>query len=165
MKKILSAFVKYPFYARIIILMLVLIGGMAVLSMKKSTFPLTESKVITVSVSYPGATPKEMEEGVTTLIENAVQGIPGIKEFSSVSRESAASVTITASSNYDMDELLYEVKNAVDGISNFPSAAEKPVVTKSRNNDMALFVTLSSDKDDLLKLNDEINRIERNNFV
>lgn len=160
MKKILSAFVKYPFYGKIVIVILLLIGSIALLSMRKATFPLVESKIITVSVSYQGATPQEMEQGITTLIEDEIRGIPGIKEFSSISSENFAQVTITGLSNYDMDELLSDVKNAVDGISNFPASAEKPIVSKNRSKDMAMFITLSSDDDDLLKLNKLANRIE-----
>ena len=160
MKKILSAFVKYPFYGKIVIVILLLIGIISLASMRKATFPLVESKVISVSVSYQGATPKEMEDGVTTLIENGIRGIPGIKEFSSVSSENFAQVIITGLSNYDMDELLSDVKNAVDGVSNFPVGAEKPIVSKNRAKDMAIFITLSSDDNDLLKLNKEANRVE-----
>lgn len=160
MKKILSAFVKFPFYGKIVIVILLLIGSISLISMKKATFPLVESKVITVTVSYQGATPKEMEDGVTTLIENSIRGISGIKEFSSISSENFAQVTITGLSNYDMDELLSEVKNAVDGVSNFPASAEKPIVSKNRSKDMAVFITLSSDDDDLLKLNKAANRVE-----
>ena len=116
MQKVLSAFVKFPFYGKMFIVILLLIGGVSIMNMRKATFPIVESTTLQVSVSYPGATPKEMEEGVATLIENAIRGIPGIKEFSSKSMENIAQVTIDANSNYDMDELLSDVKNAVDGI-------------------------------------------------
>ncbi len=161
MKKILTLFVKYPFYGTTAIVVLLLLGLISLGQMKKATFPLIESKTISVSVSYPGATPKEMDEGVTSLIENSIRGIVGIKEFSSQSRENSASVTITAMNGYDMDELLSDVKNAVDGISNFPSAAERPIVSKGRATDMAMFVALYSTADeDPLKLNEMANRIE-----
>lgn len=160
MKKIISAFVKYPFYGKMFIVVIVLIGGFSVMNMRKATFPMVESTTITVSVSYPGATPKEMEEGVTTLVENAIRGISGIKEFSSTSVENSSVVTITAISNYDMDELLSDVKNTVDGISNFPAAAQKPIVAKTRRTDMAMFLTLKSKNNDLHVLNKEANQIE-----
>ena len=160
MKKILSAFVKYPFYGKIVIATLLLLGLIGVYSMKKATFPIVESKIINVSVAYQGATPQEMEDGVTTLIENSIRGIPGIKEFSSVSSENIARVTIRGLDNYDMDELLSDVKNAVDGISNFPAGAEKPIVSKNRSKDMAMFFSLNSETDDLLYLNEMANRIE-----
>jgi len=161
MKKLLTQFVKYPFYGGMFILVVILLGVISLQKMKKSTMPLVESKEVTVSVSYPGATPKEMDEGVTTLIENSIRGVVGIKEFSSRSRENSATVTITSLNGYNMDELLSDVKNAVDGISNFPSAAERPIVSKGRSMDLAMFVSLYSKGDDsILALNSMANRIE-----
>jgi len=160
MKKVLAQFVKYPFYGKMVILVLVLMGGISLHHMRKATFPLVESKEITVSVTYPGATPKEMDEGITSLIENSIRGISGIKEFSSASSEGSATITVTALNGYDMDELLSDVKNAVDGISNFPSGAEKPVVSKNRAKDYAAFIALKSKSDDILALNEMANRIE-----
>jgi len=160
MKKVLSAFVKYPFYGKIVILVLILVGGISLLNMKKATFPIIESRVINITVAYPGASPQQMEEGVTSLIEEGIRGIPGIKEFSSQSRENMAFVTVTGRTGHDVDELLTEIKNAVDGISNFPAAAEKPVVAKQRSMDMAAYLSLSMEGDDLLKLNEAANRIE-----
>lgn len=130
------------------------------MNMRKATFPLVESKMISVSVMYPGATPKEMDEGITALVENSIRGIPGIKEFSSQSREGSATITITALTGYDMDELLMDVKNSVDGISNFPSAAERPIVSKQKAKDYAAFFSLISKTDDVLELNRMANRIE-----
>ncbi len=160
MKNILTQFVKYPFYGKMIIIMMLLLGSLSLFNMHKATFPLVESKTIVASVMYPGATPKEMDEGITALVENSIRGISGIKEFSSQSREGFASITITALNGYDMDELLSDVKNAVDGISNFPSGAERPIVAKQRAKDMVMFMSLVASDDDVLKLNDMANRIE-----
>ncbi|MGE4585782.1 MAG: efflux RND transporter permease subunit, partial [Mangrovibacterium sp.] len=160
MKKILAQFVKYPFYGKMVILVVILMGGISFMHMRKATFPLVESKEISVSVSYPGATPKEMDEGITALVENSIRGIPGIKEFESKSSEGSASVTITALNGYNMDELLTEVKNAVDGISNFPSGAELPIVSKSKHKDIAMFISLRAKDDDILELNEMANKIE-----
>lgn len=160
MRKIISLFVKYPFYGKMVILVLLLLGTISLMNLRKATFPLVESKVITVTVIYPGATPKEMDEGITALVENNLRGIAGIKEFTSNSHEGSASITVTAISGYDMDELLSDVKNAVDGISNFPSGAERPIVAKQRSKDIAFFLSLSSNSDDILELNSVANRIE-----
>ena len=161
MRKILTLFVKYPFYGVMVILILVLLGVISEQNMKKASMPMVESKDITVSVSYPGATPKEMDEGVTSLIEESIRGVAGIKEFSSQSRSSSATVTVTAYDGYDMDELLIDVKNSVDGISNFPAGAEQPIVSKGRTMDMAMFIRLySTGDDDIIKLNKKANLIE-----
>ncbi len=147
MKKIVSTFVKYPFYANILIVIIVFGGVFAYMNMKKSFFPETESRFINVSVFYPGASPKEMDEGVTTRIENAVRGIVGVKEITSTSSENFASVRIETTGEYDLDETLAEVKNAVDGISSMPSAAERPLVSKQRSRSMAMFISLSGNAD------------------
>ena len=143
MKKIITPFVKYPFYANIIIAFIILIGGFSLMSMKKSFFPERKSRIIIVTVAYPGASPKEMEEGITTRIEEAVRGIVGIKEMNSTSSENFARVTVETTGEYDLDETLMEIKNAVDGISSFPSAAEKPIVFKRRSRTQAAYIALS----------------------
>ena len=71
MRKIIEKFVEYPVYANIIIAIFVLAGVYSMTNMKKAFFPETESRYLTVSVFYPGASPVEMEEGVTSRIEEA----------------------------------------------------------------------------------------------
>ncbi|MBU0475350.1 MAG: efflux RND transporter permease subunit [Bacteroidetes bacterium] len=147
MKKIITYIVKYPIYANIIIAVIVLVGGFSLLNMKRSFFPEMKSRIIQVSVSYPGASPKEMEEGVTTRIEEALRGIVGIKEITSTSSENYSSVSVETTGEYDIDETLMDVKNAVDGISSFPTAAEKPIVFKQRSRTQAAYMGLSGDVD------------------
>jgi len=158
MRKLITTFVKYPFYANIIIVILVLGGGASLLMMKKSFFPERSTTEIIVNVFYPGASPKEMEEGVTMRVEEAIRGIVGIKEVNSTSSENFSSTMITTTGQYDIDETLMEVKNAVDGISSFPVDAEKPIVFKVRATTNAMFVGLSGDVDllTLKQLADEI---------
>ncbi len=147
MKKLISTFVKYPFYANIIIVVIIFGGGFAYMNMKKSFFPETASRFINVSVFYPGASPKEMDEGVTTRIEQAVRSIVGVKEIKSNSSENFTSVTIETTGEYDLDETLADVKNAVDGISSMPSAAERPIINKRRNMTMAVYLSISGETD------------------
>jgi multidrug efflux pump subunit AcrB len=147
MRRLIKEFVQYPFYANIFIVFLLVAGTVGYLSMKKSFFPERTSREITISVFYPGASPQQMEEGVTTRIEQAIRGIVGIKEFSSTSSENLARVQITTTGEYDLDETLMEVKNAVDGISSFPTAAERPIVFKQRSVSQAMFLSLAGETD------------------
>ncbi|RLD52328.1 MAG: AcrB/AcrD/AcrF family protein [Bacteroidetes bacterium] len=145
MKKIISTFVKFPFYANIIIIAIVFGGIFSFMNMKKAFFPETTSRFINISVFYPGASPKEMDEGVTSRIENAVRAIVGVKEITSTSSENFSSVKIESTGQYDINEMLAEVKNAVDGISALPSAAERPLVYRQRSRSTAMFLSLSGD--------------------
>lgn len=158
MKNIVSAFVKYPFYANLIVAVLLLAGAFSMLNMKKSFFPERKTTTIMVNVAYPGASPKEMEEGITMRVEEALRGLVGIKEITSTSSENFASIVVETTGKYDIDVTLAEVKNAVDGISSFPVDAEKPIVFKRRSSTQAVFLGLSGDVDllTLKKLADAI---------
>jgi len=159
MRKVVSLFVQYPFYANIFIAIVLIAGVMGFLNMKKSFFPESSEKEIFVMVTYPGASPKEMEEGITVRVEESIRGIAGIKEVNSTSSENFARIQITSTGEYDIDETLMEVKNAVDGITSFPVDAEKPVVYKQRSATFAMFMGLSGDAD-LLTLKKYADQIE-----
>ncbi len=163
MKKIIERFVEFPIYANLLIGVVVLAGGISLLSLKKSFFPEMESRFISVSVYYPGASPVEMEEGVTSRIEEAIRGIVGIKEITSTSVENRTSVSIETTGEYPINEVLLEIKNAVDGISSLPSAAERPIVAKSRSRAGAVRMNLVPDDGhdfDLLTLKKHAQQIE-----
>jgi len=159
MRKIVETFVRFPFYANLIVLFLLIVGGISLATMKLSFFPERPSKMIYVRVAYPGASPVEMEEGVTSRIEEAVRGIPGIYEITSTSSENSASVQIEITGDINIDETLIEVKNAVDGISSFPTAAERPIVYKQRTTSPAARLIVTGDVD-LLTLKDYAQQIE-----
>ncbi|MEN8118034.1 MAG: efflux RND transporter permease subunit [Bacteroidota bacterium] len=159
MKKLVEVFVRFPFYANLIIVFLLIVGGLSMYSMKKSFFPERPSRMLFVTVFYPGASPVEMEEGVTSRIEEAVRAIPGIYEINSTSSENSSRVNIEIIPGYDIDEALIEVKNAVDGISSFPTAAERPIVYKRRTTSPAANLAVTGDVD-LLTLKKYAQQIE-----
>ncbi len=163
MRKIIQKFVEYPVYANVVIVIVVLLGLFSYSSMNKSFFPETESRMISVSVFYPGASPVEMEEGVTSRIEEAVRGLIGVKEITSTSVENRSTVNVETTGEYPIDEILLEVKNAVDGISSLPSAAERPIVSKQRSRAFAMFLTLSASAGydiSLMALKEHAQRVE-----
>ncbi len=163
MKKLIELFVKFPVYANLIIAFVVLGGGAAFLSMHKSFFPEIESRYISVSVFYPGASPVEMEEGITARIEESIRGLVGIKEITSTSVENRSRVLVETTGEYDINEVLMEVKNAVDGISSLPTAAERPIVSKVRSRASAMFIDLvprDGMEMDLMTLKEYAQRVE-----
>lgn len=159
MRKLISFFVKYPIWSNAIILMVALGGIMSLALIKRSFFPEVESRVVTVSVAYPGASPVEMEEGITNLIENSLKGIVGIEEFSSKSAENISTVTIIFVQGYNMEEGLADVENAVDKINGFPDNAEKPIVTRVKNMDRVASLVLYGSQD-LFKLKEIAEAVE-----
>ena len=148
MRAIVSFFVKYPIWANAIIF-IALAGGFGTYyaKLKKSFFPERDPNEVTVSVNYPGASPEEMEEGVTIKIEEAIKGLEGIDEVTSVSSENNSYLHITAKNEYDLDELTTEVKNAIDQINSFPVSAEKPIVFKQKSTTTVAFMGVKGDVD------------------
>lgn len=145
MKGLVTYFVKYPILANILIALTVIGGIVSFLNTKMSFFPTAKDRVINISVAYPGASPEEMEEGVTTKIEESLKSTAGIDEITSTSAENSASISILTLDNYDIDEIYTEVKNAVDGISSFPAGAEKPIIFKQRQRSTAQWLGLTGD--------------------
>jgi multidrug efflux pump subunit AcrB len=117
------------------LLMLVLIVGGLILgfSVKQEVFPDITLDRIQVSVSYPGAGPEEVEEGVILKIEENLTGVDGIKQIKSVAAEGYGVVTAEVTTDADIDLVLQDIKSEVDRITTFPRDAEKPVVSKMLN--------------------------------
>ena len=128
MKKLIAYFIKFPIWANALIIITGIVGLLSLFLMPKSFFPEMNPNRVYITVSYPGASPKEIEEGITTRIEESLNGIQNIKEITSKSSENISNITVTGKEGIDVDEMLQDVKNAVDGISQFPAGAEKPIV-------------------------------------
>ena len=110
-------------------------------------FPEAESKIIIVQVTNPGASPEEIEEGIILKIEDNLKGLTGIERVSSVSNENAGTVTVEVLKNFETNEILMDVKNAVDKIASFPPSMEPPVVFIRERLNFSLSFALSGDVD------------------
>ena len=128
MNKLIAYFIKYPIWANALILITAIAGILSLFLMPKTFFPEMSPNRVYVNVAYPGASPKEIEEGITTRIEENLNGVPGIKEITSRSSENACRITVTGIEGIDVDEMLQDVKNSVDAISQLPMGAEKPII-------------------------------------
>lgn len=133
--------------ANLLLLSVIALGLLSLDSIRKEAFPSLEPDSIRVSVIYDGGTPSMAEEGIALKIEEALETVPGIKRMTSTSNASGSSVSIEKTSDYDLDELLTDIKTQIDAINNFPSEAEKPVITKARRQDHAIWVQLYGDAD------------------
>lgn len=130
MRKLIAYFIRYHVAVTIFIFAFVAFGVLGIMSLKSSFFPLTESKIITISVTYPGASPQEIEEGVVLKIEDNLKGLKGVDRVTSVSRENSGSITVEIEKGENIDFMLLEVKNAVDRVPSFPTGMEPLVVAK-----------------------------------
>ncbi|MEN8232668.1 MAG: efflux RND transporter permease subunit, partial [Thermodesulfobacteriota bacterium] len=117
-----------------LLMMLFIVGGLALgFSIKQEVFPEINLDRIQVTVAYPGAGPDEVEEGILLQVEENITGVDGIKEITSVGAEGYGVVTAVIRDGENADNVLQEIKSAVDRIITFPEDAEKPVINKVLN--------------------------------
>ncbi len=166
MRSIIRYFIKYPIYANAFIFVISLFGIYSMFTMNKSFFPELDPRRVVISVMYPGASPDEMEEGVTIKIEQALRGISGVEQINSTSSENMATITVQAFENADMDEVYKDVENGVNSINSFPQGAEKPIIRRLKANPMSEMVsTISLSGDcDFMTLKNEADQIENDLF-
>ena len=145
MKQVLKAFAKNTVFANIVLLLIFVAGYIATVSMIRENFPEFSLDMITVSVAYPGADPEEVEEGVSQKIEEALEGVEGIKLVTTQSSENVGSTIIEVKEGYDVDKVLDEVRTQVNAISTFPLDAEKPVIAEMTIRDPVMLLYLSGD--------------------
>jgi len=112
-----------------LLMALFLVGGLFwALQIKKEVFPDFELDIVTISVPYPGASPEEVERGIILVIEEAVEGLVGIKEFTATAREGVGTVSVEILEGENIQRLAQDIKNEVDRITSFPEEAEEAQV-------------------------------------
>ncbi|NNK87302.1 MAG: efflux RND transporter permease subunit, partial [Flavobacteriaceae bacterium] len=146
MKKVIAYFIKYHVAVNVFILAFVFLGIMGMLALKSSFFPLIESKVINVSIFYPGASPQEIEEGIVLKIEDNLKGLKGVDRVTSTSRENSGTISVEIEKGENIDFMLLEVKNAVDRVPTFPTGMEPLVVAKQEPARQTISFALSGEQ-------------------
>ncbi len=130
MRNVISYFIKYHVAVDVIIIAFFIFGIVGATSLKSSFFPLTDSKNISVNITYPGASPQEIEEGIVLKIEDNLKGLEGVDRVTSTSRENSGNINVEIEKGRDIDFMLLQVKNAVDRVPTFPTGMEPLIVSK-----------------------------------
>jgi multidrug efflux pump subunit AcrB len=126
---LIAWFIRNPVAANLLMIVLLVGGALSAGQLQSQVFPTISPGTVTVTVPFPGATPAEVEEGITRRVEEAVLGIDGVKRVTSTASESVGIVTIETNDFADRQLVKDDIESAVDRLSDFPPAnAEKPVV-------------------------------------
>ena len=130
MKPVIAWFVNNPVASNLLMWMLVVGGLLTIPNIHREEFPNFDIDAIHVQVDYLGASPEEVEQSVCIRIEEAVEGLEGIKKIKSVAAEGYCSVNLELESGADKVKALNKVKSKIDSIDSFPAETERPVVTE-----------------------------------
>ncbi|GIK16023.1 MAG: multidrug transporter AcrB [Planctomycetota bacterium] len=128
MRTLITFGVRNPVSANVLMLCLIAGGFYAARHIVRERYPEFSIDRIAVEVVYPGAGPGDVETGVCTPIETAIEGIDGIRELSSVASEGHGIVVAFLNEDADTMRVLDEIRVAVDQVDSLPAEAEEPVV-------------------------------------
>lgn len=133
------------------LLMLVfIVGGLVTfLTMKTEVFPNITKDEVTVSVSYPGASPSEVVEGVILVVEDAVSSVEWADKVTSTASEGKGTVTVELVEGSDRQQAYQDIKAEIDRINTFPDESEDPVVELSSRKRSVVDITVYGDMPEL----------------
>jgi len=127
-RAIVRAAVKNPVAVNLATLAVIAAGLMAYFAMPREVFPVFSLGTATVTTFYPGASPEDVERLVTLKIEDEVEGLDGLDELRSISREGVSVVTLKVDENYPMGTFLDDVRAAMARNLDFPDEVEDPEI-------------------------------------
>jgi len=146
--------IRRPVLATVMSLVILLFGSISLTRLQDRYLPNIDPPVVSVTTVYPGAAPEVVETSVTDPIEEQVNGIDGVKNVTSISREQVSLVTVEFDLDRDLEAATNDVRDRVSRASrDLPEEVEDPVVAK-RDSDArpVLWMALSGDGYDPIEL-------------
>lgn len=126
-----KAAINRPVFIFMLMLAAIGIGLLSFRTMRVELNPEVNFGAVTISTTYPGAGPEEINNLISRKIEEAVSGVAGVREVTSTSVEGQSTVVVSLELEVDTNVALNDVRSKVDAITgNLPKDALKPQVTK-----------------------------------
>ncbi|WP_037316585.1 efflux RND transporter permease subunit [Ruegeria halocynthiae] len=158
----LSYFTRHRTVANLLLLVMLVLGAAAIPNMRAQFFPDVILERVDVSVTWDGAGPEDVDNGIVQVLEPALLAVEGVAATTSTSREGTASIRLEFEPNWDMSRAVEEVRTAVDSVTNLPEDAEEPSIRRGAWRDRVTDVVVTGPVavDQLARFTDElINRM------
>jgi len=151
-----SISIQRPVLATVFSIIIVLFGviGMTFLGVRE--FPSVDPPIITVSTSYPGANSDVIETQITEPLEQSINGIPGVRTLTSVSRQGSSRITVEFELSVDMETAANDVRDKVSQAQRrLPRDVDPPTVSKAdADASPIMFIAIQSNKRSLLEISE-----------
>lgn len=131
--------------SNLLMIFMVIAGIIAFGRIVQEVFPESSLDTISVSVSYPGATPAEIEQSIVQRVEEAVEAVEGVDTITSTASEGSGTVNIELEEGTDIPRALDEVKSEVDQIQTLPAEADEPDIRELTTRSVVLRIALFGD--------------------
>ncbi|MDO8980547.1 MAG: efflux RND transporter permease subunit, partial [Afipia sp.] len=141
-------FIKRPVLSLVVSLLILLIGFQAATHLGIRQYPKLSNTVVTITTSYPGASPDLMQGFITQPIEQAVASAEGVDYITSSSVQGMSTITVYIKLNVDPNSALTEVSSKVSSVRYLiPRESNDPVITKSTGQTTAvMYLGFASDE-------------------
>jgi multidrug efflux pump len=156
MASLSSISIQRPVLAIVMSLTIILFGIIGVSFLGVREFPSVDPPVINVRTAYVGANADVILAQITEPLEEAINGIAGIKSLTSVSNDGTSNITVEFDVGADLEAAANDVRDKVSGaLRNLPPDVEPPVVSKAdADSQPIVFMTVQSNGRNLLELTD-----------
>ncbi len=152
--------IRRPVFATVISLLLMVLGMMAFSRLTLRELPAIDPPIVSVDVTYLGASAAVVETRVTQVLEDALSGIEGIETLQSRSVNGRSSVTLEFTASRDIEAAANDVRDAISSVADrMPEEADPPEVEKAdSDSDTIMWLNMSSTTMDTLQLSDYADR-------
>jgi multidrug efflux pump len=159
-KRFTDIFIKRPVFATCISLVILLTGILAFFKMDIRLFPRIDTSIVSVSISYPGASSEVMEGFIATPVEEAVSAVDGIDYITSTSVQSSTNIQVNLKLGYDVNVAMTDITNKVESIrSKLPQDIYDPVINKESPDYPLMWFDISSSTMNDKELTDYLIRV------
>ena len=142
---LISWWVRNAVAANLLMVFIIVSGLIAWTTIEKEVQPIVKLPLIQVSLTWPGASPKEIEQQVVQRVEAAVKNIDNLRRYNSDSREGFGSVRLEAQPRVDLTQFKEDVRDALDGITSFPRDLEPPRIRTIEWKETIHYLTIRGD--------------------
>ncbi len=135
-------FIRNPVAANLLMALILFLGVLTAFSIRIEGFPRVPPESVEISVEYPGATAEQVDELVTQKIEQALEGLEGVRSITSRSINGVATVSVRRAGGEKLQVVLDRMRIRIDGLTDLPTKARRPVIEASGYDFPALYVNL-----------------------
>jgi multidrug efflux pump len=140
-------FIDRPVFAWVIAIFILLAGILSIRNLPISQYPTIAPPQVVITATYPGASAKTLEDSVTSLVEQEMNGADGLQYMESQSEGNGrAQITVTFKTGRDVDLAAVDVQNRIKRVeSRLPQAVlQQGLQVTKANSNILMFVTLTS---------------------
>lgn len=153
-----SVSIKRPVMAIVLSLLIIIFGAVSFSYLGIREYPEMDPPIVTVTTNYTGANAGIIQAQITEPLEDAINGIEGIRVISSVSNDNSSQITVEFDLGKDMESAANDVRDRVSKtIRYLPSDVDPPVVEKlSANTNPIIFMIIRSYTRNIMEVNDVV---------